>query len=232
MKIFDYKFLLTLGLSLIVYFLYREVDILTKRVIVLENTKEKKKIELIELPQAPEETNIQDNEQLQMLEIILEKAKKSETKMVEEYSNDNHNIYSHDNLHTNTNDNDTLMVESILNMVKDDINQVSEQIEQVEQVEKIEPIEPIEQIEQIEHIEQIEESLESENINNNVESSDESNIILFKDNNSNKISLETLNKKKLDELQELASKYNIEINYENGKKKKKSDLAQEIFNKQ
>ena len=44
-------------------------------------------------------------------------------------------------------------------------------------------------------------------------------------------SLDALNKKKLDELQDLALKYNIDIN-ENGKKKKKSILAQEIFNKQ
>ncbi len=236
MKIFDYKFLLTLGLSLIVYFLYKEVDTLTKRVVVLENTtKEKKKIQLIELPPAHEDTNnIQQDDQVQMLEIILDKAKKTEPTMVEEYSNDNHNIYSHDNLHTNTNDNDTLMVESILNMVKDDINnnniaEVSVHIEQVE--ESIDSGNESHDIQK----ENINTNEQAEIINNSaehLEDSDESNIILIKDNVSNKISLESLNKKKLDELQELASKYNIDINYENGKKKKKSDLAQEIFNKQ
>ena len=35
-KIFDYKFLIILGLSLVVYFLYREVDFLNKRVAKLE----------------------------------------------------------------------------------------------------------------------------------------------------------------------------------------------------
>ncbi len=211
MKLFDYKFLLTLGLCLIVYFLYREVDILTKRVVALENgRKEKKPIEIIELPPPP----VNNNEQLQMLDITLDKIKPSTPKMVEEYSNDNHNdnhndnIYSHDNLHTNTNDNDTLMVDSILNMVKDDVNNITEVSV---------------------HIEKIPELHDS---GNEHEYSEELNIVLIKDNVSNKISLETLNKKKLDELQELASKYNIDINYENGKKKKKSDLAQEIFNRQ
>ena len=40
--------------------------------------------------------------------------------MVEEYSNDNR-LYSHDNLNTYTNEHDSLMVESILNMVKEPI---------------------------------------------------------------------------------------------------------------
>ena len=35
-KIFDYKFLIILGLSLVVYFLYREVEFLNKRVAKLE----------------------------------------------------------------------------------------------------------------------------------------------------------------------------------------------------
>jgi hypothetical protein len=222
MKLFDYKFLLTLGLCLIVYFLYREVDILTKRVIVLENgKKEKKTIELIELPP--------NNEEIQMLDLMLDKPKHSEPKMVEEYSNDHHHdIYSHDNLHTNTNDNDTLMVESILNMVKDDItNNIAEVSVHIEQDDsEIEPEKSEDPPVNVENkmVEHLEESDSND--------SNESNVVLIKDNVSNKISLETLNKKKLDELQELASKYNIDINYENGKKKKKSDLAQEIFNKQ
>ncbi len=208
MKIFDYKFLLTLGLCLIVYFLYREVDILTKRVSVLEKgTKEKKQIDL-PLPPVEETKNIQ----------------MMETKMVEEYNNDN--IYSHDNLHTHTNDNDTLMVESILNMVKDDLNnnniaEVSIHVEQIQESNDL-----AEPIDENKEESKLSEHLEESNV------SDDSNIVLIKDNTENKISLETLNKKKLDELQELASKYNIDINYENGKRKKKSDLAQEIFTKQ
>ena len=41
--------------------------------------------------------------------------------MVEEYSNEEieHDIYSHDKLDTNTNEHDPLMVDSIINMIKD-----------------------------------------------------------------------------------------------------------------
>jgi hypothetical protein len=240
MKIFDYKFLLTLGLSLIVYFLYREMDILTKRVAELEkSTKDKKKIEMIELPPPPPEEN--NNHEMEMLEIILQKAnsKKSDQQMVEEYSNDNNiNIYSHDNLNTNTNDHDTLMVESIINMVKDDLenNNIAEIDIHFEQIEDTVSTNKTEEIleqptKENENVEQTNEVVEQNN--EHIEQSEnDSDIVLIKENTSNKISLETLNKKKLDELQELASKYNIDINNENGKKKKKSDLAQEIFNKQ
>jgi hypothetical protein len=90
----------------------------------------------------------------------------------EEYSNENiqsnEQIYSHDGMDSNTNDNvDTLMVDSIVNMV-----------------------EPVQ--------EQIIETVES------------------------------LLKHKLDELQEIASKMGISINI-NGKRKKKADLANEIY---
>jgi len=44
-----------------------------------------------------------------------------------------------------------------------------------------------------------------------------------------KHTVESLTKMKLDELQEMATKMNININTENGKKKKKADLASEIF---
>ena len=113
-KLFDYKFLITLGLSLIVYFLYREVDILTKRISVLEKITKNETVtpkKLIELPMPPQEEK---------------KTKLNE--MVEEYSNEEtvrNNIYSHDNLETNTNEQDTLMVDSILNMVKVNSNKTS-----------------------------------------------------------------------------------------------------------
>jgi hypothetical protein len=250
MKIFDYKFLLTLGLCLIVYFLYREIDILTKRVATLEQSKEKNNIELINLPPPPSETN----NEIIMKQIILDKSNAKQTEqqmvekqmveqqmveqqmveqqMVEEYSNDNNvNIYSHDNLHTNTNDHDTLMVESILNMVKDELD--NNNIIEIDV--NIEPVVSTNEVSEHnvhivdKHNNEVEEPTLVEHIE---ESDNDSDMVLIKENTSNKLSLESLNKKKLDELQELASKYNIEINNENGKKKKKADLAEEIFNKQ
>ena len=235
MKIFDYKFLLTLGLCLIVYFLYKEIDVLTKRVSVLEqSTKAKNKIELIDLPPPPPEQQETNNNEMEMLKIILDKAnsKNTEQIMVEEYSNDNNvNIYSHDNLNTNTNDHDTLMVDSILNMVKEDLDN-NNIIEVDIHVEQIDEISSTDQPEANDEAEQPKEQAPIVEHNEVVESDNDSDMVLIKENTSNKLSLESLNKKKLDELQELASKYNIEINNENGKKKKKVELAEEIFNKQ
>jgi hypothetical protein len=236
MKIFDYKFLLTLGLSLIVYFLYREIDILTKRVATLEqSTKEKKKIELIDLPPPPSETNneiiMKKTDQLNVEQKMVEQQM-VEQLMVEEYSNDNNvNIYSHDNLHTNTNDHDTLMVESILNMVKDELdnNNIIEIDINIEPVVSTNEVSEHHVYVVDKHNDEIEEPALVEQIE---ESDNDSDMVLIRENTSNKLSLESLNKKKLDELQELASKYNIEINNESGKKKKKADLAEEIFNKQ
>ncbi len=177
-KIFDYKFLIILGLSLVVYFLYTEVDTLNKRVSKLElnnaqldvkNTKKQ-----IELPPPPTESN--------------DEVEGSVEETVEEYSNEETpvQVYSHDKLDTNTNDNehdnehDTPLVESVINMVKH-----SEHDEEKEEVQ------------------------------------------LVKD----KQTVEQLLKLKLDELQARATELEIDINNENGKKKRKVDLANDIFNK-
>jgi hypothetical protein len=175
-KIFDYKFLIILGLSLVVYFLYTEVDTLNKRVSKLElnntqldATSNKKQIEL---PPPPTESD--------------ESIDESMDETVEEYSNEETpvQVYSHDKLDSNTNehDHDTQLVESVINMVKD---------------------EPI-------HEEKNEE------------------VQIVKETND---SVEKLLKLKLDELQAKATELGIDINNENGKKKRKIDLANEIFNK-
>lgn len=174
-KIFDYKFLIILGLSLVVYFLYTEVDTLNKRVSKLElsntqldvkNTKKQ-----LELPPPPTESN--------------DEIDGSVEETVEEYSNEETpvQVYSHDKLDTNTNDNehDTPLVESVINMVK--------------------------------HSEHEEEQKEE--------------VQIVKD----KQTVEQLLKLKLDELQAKATELEIDINNENGKKKRKVDLANDIFNK-
>ncbi len=248
MKLFDYKFLLTLGLCLIVYFLYREIEILTKRVNALEKGTPDKKVNKIELPPPPPE----ENKMPSMLQLILDKAKQSGPKMVEEYSNDNRdNIYSHDNLNTHTNEHDTLMVESILNMVKEDVHNAAE-VSNNEQVvesssdeelievidinqETAQPVETNQEVSQpVETNQETSPPVENNQaITQQLENDSESDeIVLIKENVSNKLSLESLNKKKLDELYEIASKYDININNDAGKKKKKSDLVQEIFDKQ
>jgi hypothetical protein len=239
-KLFDYKFLITLGLSLVVYFLYREVDMLNKRVATLEKAakdpKDSKPKKLIDLPPPPPE----------------ESNSLIKNEMVEEYSNEeiehkeNINIYSHDNLETNSNDHDTLMVDSILNMIqaetpikKDNPSNTHSESSQT----KSRTVSP--------SIEQLSEPTETAETNNNVETSESSLEQSHKSDKSDKLehndvsdqeiklvkknvvfSIDALNKKRLDELQELANKYSIDINNESGKKKRKADLAQEIFYKQ
>jgi hypothetical protein len=238
-KLFDYKFLITLGLSLVVYFLYREVDILNKRVNELEHKSgepTKKKKQLIELPEPPqlEPQKREIKVHIEQIQEFFNKVKPNNTldlNMVEEYSNEDiKNIYSHDNLHTNTNDQDTLMVESIINMTKQEENKQSSENKPL--------------ITNLDNDVVLQESNESSNyeINDSLKESihnDEEQIIETESVNNeeikltkNVISLDVLNKKKLDELQELAIKNNIDINNENGKKKKKTDLALEIYNKQ
>jgi hypothetical protein len=237
-KLFDYKFLITLGLSLIVYFLYREVEILNKRIIVLERTTKNETVvskKLIELPLPPQEEK---------------KTKLNE--MVEEYSNEEtvrNNIYSHDNLETNTNEQDTLMVDSILNMVKIDSNKTSISEHNTEQSsllhssssssEKEHVITPInDKLSSSVSVEvdapnneivlsPSEEEAREEEAREEEAREEELLVKLVKTH----LSLDALNKKRLDDLQELANNYNIDIHI-NGKKKKKSDLALEIFNKQ
>ena len=53
MKIFDYKFIIILSLSLVVYFLYREIEQLSKRMNAFENKKQLNIDSVLELPLPP-----------------------------------------------------------------------------------------------------------------------------------------------------------------------------------
>jgi hypothetical protein len=254
-KIFDYKFLIILGMSLVVYFLYREVDVLNKRVSDLEkkeitDKKETKPKKLIELPPPPtNENNVEDIS--------------DNNEMVEEYSNDeiehsNDKIYSHDNLDSNSNEQDTLMVDSILNMVKSDNNNSLKQSEHMspnklekssfqsseqgsvqisKQSSEQRQEQSSEQSQEQSSEQRQEQSQEQSSEQRQEQSSEQKEDISNVNKNELKLikksfSLDALNKKKLEELHEIANKYGININNENGKKKRKVDLAQEIFSKQ
>ena len=47
MKFFDYKFLILLGLTLVVYFIYREVEFLRSKVNKIETELNQKKLKLL-----------------------------------------------------------------------------------------------------------------------------------------------------------------------------------------
>jgi hypothetical protein len=178
-KIFDYKFLIILGLSLVVYFLYTEVETLNKRVSKIELNSTQLEVKTpkkqIELPPPPTESDEDIDEEFE------ESIEESIDETVEEYSNEETpvQVYSHDKLDSNDHEHehDTQLVESVINMVKDN--------------------------------------------------SEHEEVKIMKE----KQSVDQLLKLKLDELQAKASELEININNENGKKKRKVDLANEIFNK-
>ena len=278
-KLFDYKFLITLGLSLVVYFLYREVENLNKRVAHLESKKientDNNKKKLIELPLPPPPTSLyQENTLVQEKQIhlpssdiqmqpinrpsILEESElpHENDETVEEYSNEHidhsiqntNEIYSHDNLNSDSHNIDSLMVDSILNMVKKDDNEDTPNKLNVS-YNKIMTENNSNNLQDNNNL--LENNLlenDNEPIVTNI--STESNITELDipnqdDNNQEKledsetiedvnilpkVSLDSLLKLKLDELQEKANDLGLTITL-NGKKKKKADLANEIFDK-
>ncbi len=131
-KIFDYKFLIILGLSLVVYFLYTEVETLNKRISKLELNNAQIEVTIpkkkIELPPPPTE------------------SESSEEETVEEYSNEETpvQVYSHDKLDSNTNehDHDTPLVESVINMVEN----APKSEEKQEEVQLVKDTQTVEQL--------------------------------------------------------------------------------------
>ena len=105
MKFFDYKFMIMLGLTMVVYFLYREIDTLNKRVSALEKT-----------PNTGD--NIEEADDATLPLPLPPTPKKN--KPVETYSNDM--IYSNDMMDSNTNQQDTMMVESLVEMTNNNLD--------------------------------------------------------------------------------------------------------------
>ena len=134
MKFFDYKFMLILGLSMVVYFIYREIEQINKRVSSLENNsmnpiKEINKVNkqiVLPLPEPPQQDLISIPIYVDTYDRNYNKPRSNDDKLmgtVEEYSNEvlvysnEVLIYSND-MSDSTNEQDTLMVESIVGMTK------------------------------------------------------------------------------------------------------------------
>jgi hypothetical protein len=265
-KLFDYKFLITLGLSLVVYFLYREVEQLNKRVSVLEskehmqNNETPKKIKkLIDLPPPPideiktisQNNNNTEAVDIQMDSVIIVKTinenhdnQDNHSQTVEEYSNDNsenvvnsnknesEHIYSHDNLNTNTNEQDTQLVESIQNMIKQESHESQESQDEANDNKDLGSVTSPTPTHHNDDNDNHQESIEilQENENNNIEVVQSEELINDVSIINKKDTLDNLSKKKLDELIEIANSLNININNTNGKRKKKAELIQDITN--
>jgi len=180
-KIFDYKFIIILGLSLIVYFLYREVELLNKRVSTLEmssNNETDLMIEELELPPRP----------VSLTQPVL---------LV-----------------------DSLLLPVSLNVLNED-----EKVDVVQSEAHSEAQDIVQNIvNEDEKVDLVQVVVNEDNTNIEEYSNDNDQLIEM-----TKFDLDVLLKTKLVDLQNIAEKYDININNSNGKKKKKVDLANEIF---
>ena len=264
-KIFDYKFLIILGLSLVVYFLYREVEFLNKRVAKLEtNTMaiEGPKPQMIDLPPAPsdedeyissitEEINtnetFHDNQEKassnkSSLKSSSKSPKRSSPNSPKRSSPNSpkspqkttiDNIIDRTIAETLHQSNDNKLNNAILmstvnnNDENEELNPTAEELNGTVEEYSNENV-------NVEHI-YSHDGLDSNTLDNDSLMID-SIVNMVKENDNmiceipqKKHTVESLTKMKLDELQEMATKLNININTENGKKKKKSDLASEIL---
>ncbi len=242
---FDYKLIMMLGLSIVVYFLYREIEHLNKRVAELEksNINDINDINAKPLKKDTDKTINQINNSIEDME--------NNTNTIEEYSNELEKIYSHDKMDSNTNEHDSLMVESLINMINvdnqnDDIEHKLTEHNSEEEKEHHHSPSPSQShhspSQSLHSPSQSQQSPKSPQVctpNKECEQKHESDLeheteleneAELEQNSVKKYTLEELSKLKLDELQNIASEKGISLVNDAGKRKKKADLAQEIFN--
>lgn len=128
MKIFDYKFILIIILTLLIYFLYRKIELLEKNVNQLNNINTNIKKEIIQLPLPNLEQFDNNNEQLEQVDEQYIQQNLENNNEIEQYSEDNNSehhsneeqyseVYSNDqtdDLQIYSNDNDEDHHSSIL----------------------------------------------------------------------------------------------------------------------
>ncbi len=221
-RMFDYKLIMMLGLSIVVYFLYREIEHLNKRVSELEKTSSLSEIKScrkqdVTMPSSKEQNDMKET--INQVNNLMQDLENTNT--IEEYSNEHDKIYSHDNLETNTNEQDSLMVDSLINMINipqlnEDNHEISSHIKQSSE----------------HNTEHDTEHNTEHNTEQKSEQKSEHNTEHNSENTVKKYTMDELSKLKLDELHNIANEKNININIDNGKRKKKADLAKEIFENQ
>lgn len=235
MKFFDYKFLILLGLTLVVYFLYREVEVLKKKIKKLDNNliennlnkNSNNDVLQIELPPNPNEKESDNKKSDQILENnYIENVIQNDISNIEKPQIKVINIPLK---LENKNENNNILKEEILNDTssnsEEDNNDYSNTSEKLE-IYSNDDTENTESsiIESLEDIPKKKTEVESS------ERSDDRVEI----NKDPEIDLNTLLKNKLAELQDMAKNLDIIITKkENGKNKKKTklELAKEIVNK-
>ena len=243
MKFFDYKFILLVSLTMIVYFMYREIEHLNKRVLNLENNSNKVSVPLVNslplpLPPVKQNTVSIDTNNLNI-----------KTGTVEEYSNE---IYSNDM----GNSNQPTSVESIIDMTKpvdaigkkstdflssDCSTSTSDSVDHDINLDNTESESIIldnnnsssdsNQPEQTQPEQTQSEQTQSEQTQpKQTQPHDQLEQTKSEHQSENKTSKEDLLKKKLTELQELATKNNISLTLDGSTKKKtKMQLINEMI---
>jgi hypothetical protein len=248
MRIFDYKFIIILGMSLVIYFLYRDIEKLSNKVNQLENNYYKS-LDNIEVP-SPINTNndvtnnVTNNDVIQLPMPINNNDIESPTQI----NNDNIN---NDNINNDNINNDkyielplpnnivelTSTADINLNIplaLNDDYIQQNDNDDYIQQNDNGDDI-----IEEYSQDNDSEKLIYSNDNEDNATSAVESIINLnnVSENDDNKTSpVETiddlLKNNKLAELQEMAFNLNIDIiNIETSKKKTKLQLATDIISK-
>lgn len=247
MKIFDYKFLILLGLTLVVYFLYREVESLKKKVKKLNNNLLENKVSndnysendnlknlkennddiiQIELPPNPEK-NLEEkpNNDIKLIENIVNNSEQQQTKTLKQSNN---TIYKSElkvinvPLKMQNKETEILNVTST-NSENDNINDYSNTSEKLEIYSNDdEDNEDSSIIESLEDLSKKKTNVESfEGTDNRLEE-------------SKQLSVDDLLKNKLAELQNMAKDLDIvTTKKEKGKNKKKTklELAKDIISK-
>lgn len=240
MKLFDYKFLILLGLTLVVYFIYREVLELKNKIKDLENKNnnsitdknqdkkvlENKKSEPINyIPLPPKPVKRENNVDFQIPlppppqnTIMLEGSKvvdeDSENFIQDDNSAEHLAIYSNDNEKTNSY---TLGESSELQLSEDE-EDLDEDLDDDLEEDLDDEIQLDDEKKNI--------LVESEGDNDIVGSSEKS-----RNGSINNLSVSELLKYKLNELQCFAEEVNVDIaNNIKNKKKTKNELANDLFN--
>jgi uncharacterized protein YunC (DUF1805 family) len=216
-----------LGLSLVVYFLYREVDILNRRLASvesqilgepLENTSNKPKLQ-IRLPTPPpnERTDEYTNEYT--------------NEHTNEHTNERTNEYTNeylDNINENTNQK---YIENVIldgSIEADEVNETHNTVEEYSNEQNnTTDIAQLYSHDRMDSITNEQDTLMVDSIVDMV--NDTKNNMVANDTKKTQ-SVDDLLKNKLEELQKMATELGLSITYDNGKKKKKVDLANDIIN--
>lgn len=248
MKLFDYKFLILLALTLVVYFIFREVLDLRKKVNTLKDD-----LEILEKNQQKTIANKPNNEieDKPVFKIPLPK-KKEEPRQLEVFENiviDDKNEVCHSPLKTNK----LPSIQENNQVTESEVDEDSQNGERLaiysndnhEEVDSY-SLEESTELNTDEILNNLSDSLTKEEDNEkkkNLLVEIEGNDVKNNSELSDKISIEQLDDKKLNlpikniaslmklkltELQCLAEEKSISINLQNGKKKTKSELAKEI----